>query len=191
MQKSLQTISGRNHRPLFDPGGRSGARHPRCPCAVRGGSSLGDDRQGDRTAEEFGLPLPRRRSSGAGHVVRDAHDIFRLGAGRSYMRPRDVARLCAVAGSAHAGTLPAVRGDHQPRDARRPPDRLSRGRREPQGDAVRRERGSSDPIHSSALGKIDFRPRSATRRCAASSPSRACRRLTPAAPSPSPDAFLR
>jgi IclR family transcriptional regulator, acetate operon repressor len=115
------------------------------------GTSLAD------VAKAIGLPkssvfrylstLERR-----GHVVRGSDDVFRLG--RSHMRPSDVARLGAAAGprmhelcrqfdeTINLGTLDGHRIVYlevveSPRAMR-----------------FAATRGSSDPIHSSALGKI-------------------------------------
>jgi IclR family acetate operon transcriptional repressor len=117
------------------------------------GTSLGD------IARSIGLPkssvfrylatLERR-----GHVIRGTDDVFLLGAGRSYMRPRDVARLCAVAGprmqelcrrfdeTINLGTLDGHRIIYL------------EVVESPKAMRFAATRGGSDPIHSSALGKI-------------------------------------
>jgi IclR family acetate operon transcriptional repressor len=89
-----------------------------------------------------------------GHVIRSGTDIFKLGAGRSYMRPRDVARLTAVAGprmqelcrrfeeTINLGTLDGHRIVYL------------EVVESPKAMRFAATRGSSDPIHSSALGKI-------------------------------------
>jgi IclR family acetate operon transcriptional repressor len=89
-----------------------------------------------------------------GHVIRGSDDIFKLGAGRSFMRPRDVARLCAVAGprmqelcrrfeeTINLGTLDGHRIVYLEVVESQKAMRFAA------------TRGSSDPIHSSALGKI-------------------------------------
>ena len=89
-----------------------------------------------------------------GHVIRSSNDIFKLGAGRSYMRPRDVARLCAVAGprmqelcrrfdeTINLGTLDGHRIIYL------------EVAESPKAMRFAATRGGSDPIHSSALGKI-------------------------------------
>lgn len=89
-----------------------------------------------------------------GHVIRGDDEIFRLGAGRSYMRPRDVARLCAIAG-------PRMR-----ELCRRFDETINLGALDghrviylevaesPKAMRFASTQGSSDPIHSSALGKV-------------------------------------
>jgi IclR family acetate operon transcriptional repressor len=89
-----------------------------------------------------------------GHVVRGNDDIFRLGAGHSYMRPRDVARLCAIARprmhelcrrydeTINLGTLDGYRVIYL------------EVVESPKAMRFAATRGSGDPIHSSALGKI-------------------------------------
>jgi IclR family acetate operon transcriptional repressor len=89
-----------------------------------------------------------------GHVVRSANDVFRLGAGRNYMRPREVALLCAIAGprmqelcrrfeeTINLGTLDGHRIVYLEVVESTKAMRFTAAR------------GSSDPIHSSALGKI-------------------------------------
>lgn len=89
-----------------------------------------------------------------GHVIRGSDEIFRLGAGRSYMRPRDVARLCAVA------------GPRMQELCRRFEETINLGTidghriiylgvvESPKAMRFAATLGSSDPIHSSALGKM-------------------------------------
>ena len=89
-----------------------------------------------------------------GHVIRGKDDTFRLGAGRSYMRPRDVARLCAAA----VGRMQEL--------CRRFDETINLGTLDghriiylevvesPKAMRFAAARGGSDPIHSSALGKI-------------------------------------
>jgi IclR family acetate operon transcriptional repressor len=91
---------------------------------------------------------------GRGHIIRGPDEVFRLGAGRSYMRPRDVARLCAVAGprmqelcrrfdeTINLGTLDGHRVVYL------------EVVESPKAMRFAATRGSSDPLHSSALGKI-------------------------------------
>lgn len=117
------------------------------------GVSLGD------IAKEIGLPkssvfrylstLERR-----GHVIRGSNEVFRLGAGRSFMRPREVARLCAAAGprmqelcrrfdeTINLGTLDGHRVVYL------------EVAESPKAMRFASTRGSSDPLHSSALGKV-------------------------------------
>jgi IclR family acetate operon transcriptional repressor len=89
-----------------------------------------------------------------GHVIRGSDDFFRLGTGRSYLRPREVARLCAVAGprmhelcrrfeeTINLGTLDGHRITYL------------EVVESPKAMRFAAARGSSDPIHSSALGKV-------------------------------------
>jgi len=89
-----------------------------------------------------------------GHVIRSSEDIFTLGAGRNHMRPRDVARLCAVAGprmqelcrrfdeTINLGTLDGHRITYLAVVE------------SPKAMRFAAAPGGSDPIHSSALGKI-------------------------------------
>jgi IclR family acetate operon transcriptional repressor len=88
-----------------------------------------------------------------GHVTHGADDIYRLGAGRAYMRPRDVARLCAAATSRmqelcrrfeetiNLGTLDGHRIIYL------------QVVESPKAMRFAASQGGSDPIHSSALGK--------------------------------------
>lgn len=117
------------------------------------GTSLGD------IAKAIGLPKSsvfRYLSTleMRGHVIRGTNEVFRLGAGRNYMRPGDVARLCAVA-VARMQEL-----------CRRFDETINLGTLDghrivylevvesPKAMRFAATRGSSDPIHSSALGKI-------------------------------------
>jgi IclR family acetate operon transcriptional repressor len=89
-----------------------------------------------------------------GHVIRSGADIFRLGAGRTLMRPNMVARLCGIA-------VPRMQ-----EMCRRFDETINLGTLDGHRivylecveslKAMRfaATRGSSDPIHSSALGKI-------------------------------------
>lgn len=91
---------------------------------------------------------------GRGLVTRGAGDVFLLGAGRSYMRPRDVARLCAAA----VGRMQEL--------CRRYDETINLGTLDghrvvyleviesPKAMRFAATRAGSDPIHSSALGKI-------------------------------------
>ncbi len=88
-----------------------------------------------------------------GHVTNGVDDIYRLGAGRSYMRPRDVARLCAASISRmqelcrrfdetiNLGTLDGHRIIYL------------QVVESPKAMRFAASQGGSDPIHSSALGK--------------------------------------
>lgn len=88
-----------------------------------------------------------------GHVTHGPDEIYRLGAGRSYMRPRDVARLCAVSISRmqelcrrfeetiNLGTLDGHRIIYL------------QVVESPKAMRFAASQGGSDPIHSSALGK--------------------------------------
>ncbi|HEV7274877.1 MAG TPA: IclR family transcriptional regulator [Devosiaceae bacterium] len=117
-----------------------------------GGASLMD------ISESIGLPkssvfrylstLERR-----GHVIRDSEEVFRLGAGRNSMRPRDVARLGGAAvlrmqelcrrfdETINLGTLDGHRVAYL------------EVVESPKAMRFAATRGGSDPIHSSALGK--------------------------------------
>lgn len=89
-----------------------------------------------------------------GHVIRGGEDVFLLGAGRSFMRPREVAQLCAAA----VGRMQEL--------CRRFEETINLGALDghriiylevaESARAMRfaASRGGSDPIHSSALGKI-------------------------------------
>lgn len=89
-----------------------------------------------------------------GLVIRNDNDVFKLGAGRAYMRPRDVARLCAAAGprmqeicrrfdeTINLGTLDGHRIVYLEVVESHKAMRFAA------------TRGSTDPIHSSALGKV-------------------------------------
>lgn len=120
---------------------------------LEAGTSLGD------VAKAIGLPkssvfrylatLERR-----GLVTRRSGDVFVLGAGRNYMRPREVARLCAAA----FGRMQEL--------CRRYDETINLGTLDghrvvyleviesPKAIRFAARRGGSDPIHSSALGKI-------------------------------------
>lgn len=88
-----------------------------------------------------------------GHVIRSADEVFRLGAGRSFMRPRDVARL----GAAAVARMQEL--------CRRFEETINLGTLDghriiylevvesPKAMRFAASRGGSDPIHSSALGK--------------------------------------
>lgn len=89
-----------------------------------------------------------------GHVIRSGEEMFLLGAGRSFMRPREVARLCAAA----VGRMQEL--------CRRFDETINLGTLDghriiylevvesPKAMRFAASRGSSDPIHSSALGKM-------------------------------------
>lgn len=89
-----------------------------------------------------------------GHVIRSGEDVFVLGAGRSFIRPREIALLCAAA----VGRMQEL--------GRRFDETINLGTLDghriiylevvesPKAMRFAASRGGSDPIHSSALGKI-------------------------------------
>jgi IclR family acetate operon transcriptional repressor len=89
-----------------------------------------------------------------GHVIRSGNDVFKLGAGRTFMRPTIVARLCGAAvprmqeicrrfdETINLGTLDGHRVVYLEVVESLKAMRFAA------------TRGSSDPIHSSALGKV-------------------------------------